>query len=166
MKALFAILAACLMTAAHAEVNVWSGSASTSDAQSTSNSGATSANTNANTATNTTAALQGNAQTINFSSSGESRYAGGYTVKSAPSISLAPAYPTSPCMGSSTVGGSGIGFSVGVGSSWVDTECTLRETARAFYTFGLADDAVAILCQSKYAKAAAVCMHRPDVKAE
>ena len=80
-----------------------------------------------------------------------------YTVKNVPSIALGNTYPTSPCMGSSQVGGSGVGFSIGVGTSWTDDECGIRETSRSFNGLGLKDDALAILCTSKYAVAAPSC---------
>jgi hypothetical protein len=71
---------------------------------------------------------------------------------------VAPAvYPTSPCMGSSAVGGSGVGFGVSFGTSWTDDECGIRETARSFNGLGLKDDAVSVLCTSKYAAIAPVC---------
>jgi len=80
-----------------------------------------------------------------------------YTIKNVPSIALGNTYPTSPCMGSSQVGGSGVGFSIGVGTSWTDDECGIRETSRSFNGLGLKEDALAILCTSKYAAAAPSC---------
>ena len=80
-----------------------------------------------------------------------------YTIKNVPAFALGNVYPTSPCMGSSQVGGSGVGFSIGVGTSWTDDECGIRETSRSFNGLGLKDDALAILCTSKYAAAAPSC---------
>lgn len=77
--------------------------------------------------------------------------------KNTPSIALGSLYPTSPCMGTSQMAGSGPGFSIGVGTSWTDDECGIRETARAFLGFGLHNDGVSVLCTSKYASAAPVC---------
>jgi hypothetical protein len=74
-----------------------------------------------------------------------------------PSIALGGLYPSSPCMGTSNVGGSGPGFSIGFGTSWKDDDCGYRETARSFAGMGLKDDAIAILCASAYAKAAPSC---------
>jgi len=85
------------------------------------------------------------------------RYSGDYTVKNTPGIALGNVYPTAPCMGSSTVGGSGPGFSIGIGTSWTDNECGKRETARSFAGMGLKEDALAILCTSEYAAAAPSC---------
>lgn len=89
-----------------------------------------------------------------------------YTVRNVPAFALGNVYPTAPCMGSSQVGGSGVGFSVGVGTSWTDRECTLRETARSFAGMGLKEDSLAILCTSEYAVAAPSCIARAVMKAE
>ena len=88
------------------------------------------------------------------------RYSGGYEVKNVPSFALGNVYPTAPCMGSSQVGGSGVGFSIGIGTSWTDDECGIRETARSFAGANLKEDALAILCTSKYAAAAPSCKAR------
>ena len=72
-------------------------------------------------------------------------------------IGLGSLYPTAPCMGTSNLGGGNGFFSIGVGSSWTDDECGIRETARSFSGLGLKDDAVSVLCSSKYAKLAPVC---------
>lgn len=85
------------------------------------------------------------------------RYSGGYEVKNVPGFALGNVYPTAPCMGSSQVGGSGVGFSIGIGTSWTDDECGIRETARSFAGANLNEDALAILCTSKYAAAAPSC---------
>lgn len=85
------------------------------------------------------------------------RYSGGYEVKNVPGFALGNVYPTAPCMGSSQVGGSGVGFSIGIGTSWIDDECGIRETARSFAGANLKEDALAILCTSKYAAAAPSC---------
>jgi hypothetical protein len=92
------------------------------------------------------------------------RYSGGYEVKNVPSFALGNVYPTAPCMGSSQVGGSGVGFSIGIGTSWTDDECGIRETARSFAGANLKEDALAILCTSKYAAAAPSC--KAQVKPE
>ena len=84
-------------------------------------------------------------------------YGGTYTVKNTPAIAMGNVYPTAPCMGSSTVGGSGPGFSIGIGTSWKDDECGIRETSRSFAGMGLKEDALAILCTSQYAAAAPSC---------
>jgi hypothetical protein len=60
-------------------------------------------------------------------------------------------------MGSSSIGGSGVGFGFGIGTSWTDDECGIRETARSFNGLGLHGDAVSVLCTSKYAVVAPIC---------
>ena len=80
-----------------------------------------------------------------------------YTVRTVPNVLTGAVYPTAPCMGSSQVGGAGVGFGFSVGTSWTDEECGIRETARSFSGMGLKDDALAVLCTSKYAAAAPSC---------
>jgi hypothetical protein len=80
-----------------------------------------------------------------------------YTVRNVPNVFSGNVYPTAPCMGSSQVGGAGVGFGFSIGSSWTDDECGIRETARSFSGLGLKEDAVKVLCTSKYAAAAPAC---------
>jgi hypothetical protein len=69
-----------------------------------------------------------------------------------------PVTPTAPCMGSTSAGGSGVNIGLSFGTTWEDKECSLRETARYFSEIGGdVEDAIAILCTSKYAKAAKSC---------
>jgi len=77
--------------------------------------------------------------------------------KNTPAVFSGNVYPTAPCMGSSTVGGAGVGFGFSVGSSWTDDECGIRETSRSFSGLGKTDDALKVLCTSKYAAAAPSC---------
>lgn len=100
----------------------------------------------------------GNTQTIN--DSGERHYSGSYTVKNVPTAIAPSVYPTAPCMGSTSAGASGVGFGVSFGSSWTDDECGIRETARSFSGLGLQEDAVIVLCTSKYAAAAPACQKK------
>jgi hypothetical protein len=99
-------------------------------------------------------------------------YGGEYTVKGVPNVVVGNVYPTAPCMGSSAVGGSGVGFGFSVGTSWKDDECGIRETARSFAGMGLKEDSLAILCSSQYAAVAPTCLARapkpeqPVAKAE
>ena len=78
-------------------------------------------------------------------------------IKGVPNVYSGNVYPTTSCAHSSTVGGSGVGFGVALGTSWTDEECSLRETARSFQLLGKTDDAVHVLCTSKYAAAAPSC---------
>ena len=79
------------------------------------------------------------------------------TIRNTPDLSLSNIAPTSPCMGGTSVGGTGAGFSIGIGTTWKDGDCSLRETARSFAGLGLTQDALAILCASEYAAAAPSC---------
>lgn len=96
-------------------------------------------------------------QSVVVTDSGKMRYSGSYEVKNVPNVALGNIYPTSPCMGSSSVGAAGVGFGVSFGSSWTDDECGIRETARSFAGMDMKADAVKILCTSKYAAAAPAC---------
>lgn len=118
---------------------------------------ASAASVGGNNAASTGAANAGNSQNINISSPGTVEYKGSYTVRSAPGVVTPQVYPTAPCMGSSAVGGSGVGFGFSVGTSWKDDECGIRETARSFVALGLTVDAIKVLCTSQYAAAAPVC---------
>jgi hypothetical protein len=115
-------------------------------------SNASTASTGASTSTSTSGS---NSLTVN--ESGNVHYSGTYNVKNTPSVLVGNVYPTAPCMGSSTIGGSGPGFGIGFGTSWTDDECGIRETARSFSGLGLKEDAVSVLCTSKYAKIAPAC---------
>ena len=44
-----------------------------------------------------------------------------YTVKGVPNVYGGNVFPTSPCMGSSTIGGAGVGFGISIGSSGLTT---------------------------------------------
>ena len=91
-------------------------------------------------------------------------YGGEYTVKNVPTVVTGNVYPTAPCMGSSAVGGSGVGFGFSIGTSWKDDECGIRETARSFNGMGLKEDALKVLCTSAYAAAAPSCAPKGEVK--
>jgi hypothetical protein len=80
-----------------------------------------------------------------------------YTVKNVPSVLTGSVYPTAPCMGSSQAGVGWVGAGVSFGTSWTDDECGIRETARSFSGMELKEDALAVLCTSKYASAAPSC---------
>jgi hypothetical protein len=77
--------------------------------------------------------------------------------KNTPAVFSGNVYPTTSCAHSSTVGGSGVGFGLALGTSWTDEECSLRETARSFQLLGKTEDAVHVLCVSKFASAAPTC---------
>ena len=73
----------------------------------------------------------------------------------APGFALGGLYPSANCHGTTNIGGSGPGFSIGFGTSWEDRDCGIRETARLFGVN--TPDGVAVLCSSKYAEAAPSC---------
>lgn len=83
---------------------------------------------------------------------------GTVNVRSVPNVFGGNVYPTAPCMGSSTVGAAALGWGASVGTSWADDECGIRETARSFQNLNLTTDAITVLCSSKYAKVAPVCV--------
>jgi hypothetical protein len=80
-----------------------------------------------------------------------------YSVKNVPSVLTGSVYPTAPCMGSSQAGVGWVGAGVSFGTSWTDDECGIRETSRSFAGMDLKEDALAVLCTSKYAAAAPSC---------
>lgn len=51
------------------------------------------------------------------------------------------------CMGSSSVGGQGAAFGISFGTTWRDSDCDMRYDAQALQSVGMADAAVARLCQ-------------------
>ena len=108
----------------------------------------------------------GNVQNVVVTDSGRMEYSGSYEVKNVPSVFSGNVYPTAPCMGSSSIGGAGVGFGFSIGSSWTDDECGIRETSRSFNGLGLKDDAIKILCTSKYAAAAPSCAGQVPAKPE
>lgn len=86
-------------------------------------------------------------------------------LKTVPNVSLGGLYPSANCHGTSNASVSVMGLGLGGGTSWEDTDCQLRETARSFQGLGRIADAVAVLCSSKHAAAAPSCM-RPKAEAE
>lgn len=85
------------------------------------------------------------------------QYSGSYELKNVPNAYAPSLGATSPCMGSTSLGGSGVGFGFSAGTTWHDKDCTIRETARSFAGMGMNHDAMAILCSSDYAAAAPSC---------
>jgi len=104
-----------------------------------------------------TAISGGNTQSVSVTDSGKMHYSGGYELENVPDVMAPNVYPTSPCMGSSSIGGAGVGFGISFGTSWESEECQLRETSRSFASMGMKEDAIAILCTSEYAKNAPSC---------
>ncbi len=82
------------------------------------------------------AAKGGNAnQSLNGGANNSSQTVGGDTYSSDYRASASGAYagtiyPTSPCMGGTSVGGQGMSFGFSVGTSWKDDDCNVRENVR------------------------------------
>jgi hypothetical protein len=87
----------------------------------------------------------------------DTRVSGTTTLKNVPNVVPPNILPTSPCMGSTSIGGSVAGFGLGGGTSWKDADCGYRETARVFMQANRMDDGLAVLCASEYAAAAPTC---------
>lgn len=84
-------------------------------------------------------------------------YSGKYTVRNTPNVAAPNILPTSPCMGSTSVGVGFTGFGFSGGTSWKDDDCGYRETARVFLQAGMPKDGLAVLCASPYAAEAPSC---------
>ncbi|MHB0865313.1 MAG: hypothetical protein ACYC1Y_00155 [Minisyncoccota bacterium] len=72
------------------------------------------------------------------------------TIRSAPPV-VAPALTTTlteTCMGSSSVGASGVGFGVSFGSTWTDHDCQNRLDARQLVAMGYRDAARVVMCSN------------------
>jgi len=122
-----------------------------SRAESYSNSNSVSSNQSSND-NSSSASVGASSVSLNTSVLSEAR-----TGRNTPAFGLGNVYPTAPCMGSSQVGGSGVGFSIGVGTSWTDDECGKRELARSFQNLQDTFSAKEILCSSKYADVVSAC---------
>lgn len=125
------------------------GGHSASDAHSNATGGTSSAVTGASSSTaNNAASNAGNQQNITFNSTVPEKQ----TVKSVPQV-YAPAMTTTlteTCMGSTSAGGSGVGFGITLGSTWNDKQCVRRLNAREMaQTLGDRDAARALLCQDE-----------------
>lgn len=79
------------------------------------------------------------------------RYEGGYSIASAPPVA-APALTTSfsdTCMGSTSVGASGMGGGLTIGTTWTDEDCQNRLNARMLQQLGQPLAAKEVLCNNK-----------------
>jgi hypothetical protein len=115
-----------------------------------------------NAAANNAASNAGNQQNINFNTVQPAHVT--ETVRSVPQV-FAPALTTTlteTCMGSTSAGGSGVGFGFSVGSTWRDAECVRRLNARELaQTIGDPEAARAVLCGSKMVEEAYDRIGRP-----
>ncbi len=53
------------------------------------------------------------------------------------------------CMGSTSVGGQGVGFGLSVGSTWQDGDCVRRKDARELHNMGYKGAGIALMCQNE-----------------
>ena len=133
-----------------------------------------STNRNNNTVTTTTtggaSTSTGNVTTVNNNEAAiptDTRttisYGNTQVIRNTPSMGVAGVFPSAACHGTSSATLALPGLGLGGGSSWVDADCGIRETARMFDGMGLRMDAVAVMCTSKYAKAAPSCKNQARV---
>jgi len=85
-----------------------------------------------------------------------------YTIRNTPGMALGGLYPSAPCMGTSNIGGSGPGFSLGIGTSWTDKNCQIMETSRLAPTDA---DKISVWCQSEFAANAPSCKKAKQAEA-
>lgn len=118
---------------------------------------ASASNANANTATGGSVRDSGNSSNRNTNLQGQLQGQGQgqsqtitnprQPVSSAQATALTAAPET--CMGSSSIGGQGVGFGLSFGTTWTDDACQARMDARELARLGYADAARARLCQSE-----------------
>ena len=152
MKKIFTLALAALMTCAGATAFAQEGP--TPQVQATASQ--TSAQQQAATSS---AANQGNAQSIAFSTPADTQaainYAGSYTIKNVPSVSGPPLTTSNDtCMGSTSGGVNGPGFGVSIGSTWSDTNCKMLKNSREMWNMGMKAASLALLCTDPSNKAA------------
>ena len=78
-------------------------------------------------------------------------------IENTPDVYAPNVAPTAPCMGGSSMGGSGPGFGFSFGTSWESKTCMILEAARSFEQAGYREDALYIRCHNEYAAAAPSC---------
>lgn len=118
-----------------------------------SESSASSHNYNTNTAKQAQGQVQsadnaGNAQAVTQNYEAQKR-APASTAFAAPLVAA-----DDTCMGSSSLGGQGVGFGLSVGSTWHDTDCVRRKDARELHNMGQKAAALALMCQNESVAAA------------
>lgn len=83
-------------------------------------------------------------------------YSGSYDLKNVPAVA-APALTTTlteTCMGSSSVGGAGVGFGFSFGTTWRDSACVRRLDSRQIAALGYREAARELMCDSAAVAAA------------
>lgn len=58
------------------------------------------------------------------------------------------------CMGSTSIGGQGVGFGISIGSTWENEACERRRNASVLFALGLRTEAIALMCQDETVAAA------------
>lgn len=72
------------------------------------------------------------------------------TIKNTPSIGMASLTSSNDtCMGSVSAGGSGPGFSIGLGSTYKDDNCVMLKNSRELWNMGMKGAAMALMCNDK-----------------
>lgn len=72
------------------------------------------------------------------------------TIKNTPSIATAALTSSNDtCMGSVSVGGSGPGFSLGIGTTYKDDNCVMLKNSRELWNMGMKGAAMALMCTDK-----------------
>lgn len=72
------------------------------------------------------------------------------TVKNTPSIAIGQLTSSNDtCMGSVSVGGSGPGFSIGVGTTYTDGNCVMLKNSRELWNMGMKAASLALMCTDK-----------------
>jgi hypothetical protein len=79
------------------------------------------------------------------------------------STAQAAALATSPeaCMGSSSIGGQGVGFGLSIGSTWENEDCKLRKGAGLLFAMGAKGAAKEMLCGHETYRAAFLAAGEP-----
>jgi len=121
-------------------------------------------NTTTNTSTNSNAGVNGSStNTISVSTTSANdlaiakeqaaaqveaaRIMSDVKVRNTPSIGIAGLSSSNDtCMGSTSAGGSGPGFSIGIGTTWTDGNCKMLKNSREMWNMGFRAAAVALLC--------------------
>lgn len=74
---------------------------------------------------------------INFEAAASTAYAAALTASAG------------TCMGSSSVGGQGVGFGLSIGSTWQDDDCNRRRYSAILQSLGESEAAIQLLCLNK-----------------
>lgn len=115
-------------------------SQASSNSNSTSRAEATGGNAVANAVGGVASADGEVSNVINFERSAATAYAAALTASAG------------TCMGSSSVGGQGVGFGVSIGSTWNDDDCNRRRYSAILQSLGETEAAIQLLCLNKEVK--------------